>query len=180
MLNVNSIFYTIQGEGQNTGMPMVFVRLQGCNLRCSFCDTEFLSGLQMEEHQILEELKKYNSKNICITGGEPLIQNIDFFVKLLKYEKYYVAVETNGTKKLSDYCCNNLNFVAVSPKPPRRLIIQRADEIKFIIDGGEEVPNLISYKQKYSDAKLYVSPMNPSSGKPIGTKTASFFDFINC
>jgi len=108
------IFYSIQGEGILQGLPMVFIRFSGCNLRCNFCDTKIAweDGEMTEAEEIVEEIKKYSCKRVCLTGGEPYLQNLSSFVELLKERKYWVTAETNGTlwQKLP------LDWLTVSPK----------------------------------------------------------------
>ena len=75
-LEINEIFYSIEGEGQRVGQPTTFIRLSKCNLRCSFCDTEFDSFTEMSIDKIIEEIEQYTATWVCLTGGEPLGQNI--------------------------------------------------------------------------------------------------------
>ena len=69
MLKINEIFYSLQGEGYFAGVPAVFVRFSGCNLSCSFCDTNHGSHTIMTEEQVVEEISKYPTRHIVITGG---------------------------------------------------------------------------------------------------------------
>ncbi len=104
MLKVNEIFYSIQGESSFSGIPFVFVRLTGCNLRCSYCDTKyaFEEGKNLSVEQILKEIKKYKCQYVEITGGEPLLQDgTPFLVDSLIDKGFKVLVETNGTKDVS-------------------------------------------------------------------------------
>jgi 7-carboxy-7-deazaguanine synthase len=108
LMKINEIFYSLQGEGKWTGLPNIFIRTSGCNLRCSFCDTKYAykDGKEISINKILKQIGKYNCKYICITGGEPLLQNetVDLIDALLK-RKYKICLETNGTisvKKLSN------------------------------------------------------------------------------
>jgi len=96
MLKVVEIYDSVQGEGIQIGIPMTFVRLAGCNLKCIWCDTPqgFVEGTIMEEKAILELCK---STWVCLTGGEPLLQNVKPLVKMLQENGHFVAVETNGT-----------------------------------------------------------------------------------
>jgi 7-carboxy-7-deazaguanine synthase len=75
-MKVNEIFYSIQGEGTLVGVPSIFLRLTGCNLRCSFCDTTYAyeQGTEMSIQEILDEIKKFACTTVCLTGGEPLLQ----------------------------------------------------------------------------------------------------------
>ena len=100
LLRVNEIFKSIQGESSYAGIPSVFVRLTGCNLRCSYCDTTYAydEGTEMSVNEILSTIKGYNCKNVCITGGEPLLQSsIIKLIDLLKKSHYKIFVETGGS-----------------------------------------------------------------------------------
>jgi len=100
-LLVNSIFATIQGEGPFTGMPAMFVRLTGCNLRCHFCDTEFESGAPMSVREIRDAIDvRCNGKRIklvVLTGGEPMRQQVVPLLKDLTRRGFHVQIETAGT-----------------------------------------------------------------------------------
>ena len=71
MRKINEIFYSLQGEGFHTGTPAVFVRFSGCNLKCSFCDTQHEEGVLMSDEEILAEVVKYPAVTVILTGGEP-------------------------------------------------------------------------------------------------------------
>ena len=95
MRKINEIFYSLQGEGRNTGMAAVFVRFSGCNLRCSFCDTDHESGLMMSDEQIVAEVKKYpHAAIVVLTGGEPsLFIDYDFVARLKKETGMKIATK---------------------------------------------------------------------------------------
>ncbi len=105
MLKVNEIFYSIQGESTYAGLPCVFVRLTYCNLRCTYCDTEysFYEGNDMTINEILNEVKKYNCNLVEVTGGEPLVQkeSIDLMKKLCD-EGFKVLLETSGSLSIEN------------------------------------------------------------------------------
>jgi 7-carboxy-7-deazaguanine synthase len=100
VLRVNEIFHSIQGESTYAGMPCVFVRLTGCNLRCSWCDTEyaFEEGTAMSVDQVLAEVDRLGCSLVEITGGEPLLQPeaLDLMRALLERD-YGVLLETGGS-----------------------------------------------------------------------------------
>jgi len=103
-MNINEIFYSIQGEGTFTGRPSIFVRTSGCNLKCGFCDTPYTShdpeSEYLEIYEIIQKLEELRSDchHIVITGGEPMMQrNLPDFVNALKDRGNKVTVETNGT-----------------------------------------------------------------------------------
>ena len=93
---VNDIFYSLQGEGRNTGRAAVFVRFSGCNLRCSFCDTDFSAFREMTADEIIREISGYPARFVVLTGGEPTLQVTDVFVDQLHQAGFEVAIETNG------------------------------------------------------------------------------------
>lgn len=104
-LRITEIFHSLQGESLTVGLPTVFVRLTGCPLRCSYCDTDYAfgGGEWMSYQEILDDIKQYNCDNVCITGGEPLAQKrvFDFF-KLLCDEGFDVSTETGGAHDISE------------------------------------------------------------------------------
>jgi len=138
MYRVNDIFYSLQGEGRNTGRAAVFIRFAGCNLRCPFCDTAFDSYREMSGEEILEEISRYEVRGaryevrgarceddesapvprqgilVVLTGGEPTLQVDEAFVDLLHQHGYEVAMESNGTRPAP----KNLDWLTVSPKDP--------------------------------------------------------------
>ena len=99
-LKVNEIFYSIQGESTYAGLACVFVRLTGCNMRCSYCDTVYAydEGHPMQISDILDSIGAYHCKMVEITGGEPLLQGgtPDLITRLIQ-NKYQVLMETNGS-----------------------------------------------------------------------------------
>ena len=100
MLKVNEIFNSFQGEGVYAGTPATFLRLSGCNLNCSFCDTDFKDydelTVSMVKNIIVENMEKHKTDILVITGGEPLLQ-YDEVNQLINQLNYKVQVETNGT-----------------------------------------------------------------------------------
>jgi len=103
-LSVNEIFYSIQGEGLDSGRPCAMIRLSGCNLRCRHCDTQyaFYEGFDLEINEITEQIRGYNTNIAEVTGGEPLIQkNSLFLVKKLLDLGYRTLIETNGSCDIS-------------------------------------------------------------------------------
>lgn len=107
MFNVNEIFYSIQGEGTRIGLPCVFIRFQGCELRCSWCDTKYALDIDTEANlmnvdAILKSVKSYDCGLICITGGEPLLQkNLNILLDKLIDQNFEVTIETNGHQDIS-------------------------------------------------------------------------------
>lgn len=133
MRKINELFYSLQGEGFHTGTPAIFIRFSGCNLQCSFCDTEHEEGVLMSDEDILEEIRKYPAKMVVLTGGEPGIWIDEAFIELLHQDGRYVSIETNGTRELPA----NLDWVTCSPKKGGELRINRIDEVKVVYEGQE-------------------------------------------
>lgn len=110
---VNDIFYSLQGEGHNTGRAAVFLRFAGCNMRCPFCDTEFDSFRTMTAEEIVREIAVFGDCSlIVLTGGEPTLQVDETFIELLHDHGYEVAMESNGTCPAP----TNIDWLTVSPK----------------------------------------------------------------
>ena len=92
MRKINEIFYSLQGEGFHTGTPAVFVRFSGCNLKCSFCDTQHESGVMMSDDDIVAEVSPYPSTMVILTGGEPSLWIDEAFVDRLHEAGKYVCI----------------------------------------------------------------------------------------
>ncbi|WGL18059.1 7-carboxy-7-deazaguanine synthase QueE [Microbulbifer bruguierae] len=98
-LRISEIFYSLQGEARDSGLPTVFVRLTGCPLRCTYCDSEyaFYGGERMSLADILQKVQSYPARHVCVTGGEPLAQpNCIPLLKALCDAGYQVSLETSG------------------------------------------------------------------------------------
>lgn len=145
VLQVQEIFPTVQGEGPRTGEPAVFIRLGGCNLACSFCDTEFESFSAMPIDEIVDAVEDYHDleprRLVVITGGEPLRQNIVPLCEMLLEEGFQPQIETNGT--LWRDLPQGVEVVC-SPKAPngaygtiRPDVLQHAVALKFIISKSK-------------------------------------------
>ena len=136
---INEIFYSLQGEGYNSGTAAVFVRLSGCNLRCPFCDTRHESGTEMSEEEILAQVSSYPANLVVITGGEPSLQLTETLVDALHGLGRKVAVETNGTHALPP----NVDWITLSPKdlffPDKaHVVLTSVNELKMLFDGIHE------------------------------------------
>src|SRR5580658_4426653 len=102
-VRVNEIFHSIQGESTWAGRPCVFVRLTGCNLRCTWCDTAYAlyEGVQMEIPAVMDRVRAYGCKLVELTGGEPLLQkDIHALIEALLAEEYDVLIETSGEQDI--------------------------------------------------------------------------------
>lgn len=162
MKKINEIFYSLQGEGCHTGVPSVFVRFSGCNLSCSFCDTQHEEGMMMDDEEIIAEVKKYARPGvqIVLTGGEPSLYVTEEFIKALKEATGLpVAIETNGTREVP---CN-IDWITVSPKTgmskkgDSTVRINRANEVK-VVDIGQDLETYFSLDCVKEDTLMYLQP----------------------
>lgn len=136
MRKINEIFYSLQGEGYHTGMPAVFIRFSGCNLKCAFCDTQHEQGVEMSDREILAEVVKYPARMVVLTGGEPSLWIDGGLVDALHGAGKYVCIETNGTRPLPP----DIDWVTCSPKQEGRLRLTRMDEVKVVYQGQDLTP----------------------------------------
>jgi len=164
-MKINEIFYSIQGEGKWTGLPNIFIRTTGCNLRCKYCDTKYayFEGEELKIEQILNKIKKYNCKKICITGGEPLLQKeLNELLSNLEKNEYVVLIETNGSLDIKKYKKYRNILFSVDIKCPSSEMhektffeniknVEEKDQIKFVIDN----------KTDYDYAKRIINKFSP-------------------
>ena len=172
-MKVNEIFCSIDGEGIRAGELATFIRLSGCNLRCNYCDTQYAletnSGKDMTVEEILEEVEKYNVKNITLTGGEPLIhKDVDKLINKLLENKYKVNIETNGAvdiEKYLDRCLITMDYKATSSKMEKEMLLENLekltqnDVLKIVIreEDFDCVENILkNYKLK---CFVYINPV---------------------
>lgn len=173
---VKTIFYSIQGEGFFAGNAMVFIRFSSCNLWngkgelrnrgnavCQICDTDFIgvdgpNGGVYDDDSLLNKIKQLypRAKAVVLTGGEPMLQVTYSFVQLLKEHKYFVAIETNGTKPVH----NNIDWITCSPKSLDHLVLTSCSELKVIYPVfdpllfGSAIKSVYQYVQPfYSDTE---------------------------
>lgn len=151
--NVSEIFYSIQGEGTRTGFPCVFVRFQGCELRCTWCDTPYALDIKQKEkimslNDIINSVANYDCKYITLTGGEPLIQiNISSLIDALIEKEYLVAIETNGHQNIKNI--NHKAIIMLDIKAPSSGMskfnyfdnfnyLKPIDEIKCVVSNRDD------------------------------------------
>ena len=149
-MKITEIFKSIEGETSYVGLPCAFIRITGCNLRCSYCDTTYAyeGGREMSISSILEEVRGFKTKLVCITGGEPLInKETPLLAEALLNERYTVLVETNGSCdisvlpkaaiKIMDLKCPDSN---ASPLMHWQNIayLTPLDEVKFVLSSRKD------------------------------------------
>jgi organic radical activating enzyme len=155
-LEVNEIFYSLQGEGGRQGEASIFIRLSGCNLTCRFCDTDFSASKTMNLGQIMTRIAPYPCRWIVWTGGEPALQLTDEILQYFKDRGYSQAIESNGTLPLSPL----LDYTVVSPKGMNIAYTKknnpRVDEIRLPVRKGTVIPKF----EDLPEAKQYfLSPI---------------------
>ena len=174
-LIVNEIFYSIQGESIYSGCPCVFVRLTGCNLRCTYCDTQYAyeEGEKMEIAQIMQRIAHFKCRLIEVTGGEPLLQNkTPLLVSKLLNNGYVVMMETNGSLDISRVdrrCIKVLDIKCPSSNEAKKNDLKNLkrlnsiDQIKFVIGNHEDytyAKNIISsYCLDFPGYRILFSPV---------------------
>ncbi len=145
MLKVNEIFKSIQGESTYAGIPCTFVRLAGCNLRCTYCDTNYAyyHGKEISDKEIISKIEEHGVKCVEFTGGEPLLQEeTPPLVKTLLDRGYKVLIETNGSICIG--CLDKRLTIIMDIKTPKSGMSERMnlknldliksnDEIKFVL-----------------------------------------------
>jgi 7-carboxy-7-deazaguanine synthase len=136
-------FYTIQGEGYHTGKPAYFIRIGGCDIGCSWCDTKFSWNPDLfplvETDRVIENVLNTGAKAVVVTGGEPLMYNLTYLCSELKKHRVETFIETCGAYPLTGVW----DWICLSPKrsaPPLKEIMELANELKVIIQTKRDIP----------------------------------------
>ena len=175
-LIVNEIFYSIQGESSYSGRPCVFVRLTGCNLRCTYCDTRYAyeEGDAFELSEILDMVSKYKCPLVEVTGGEPLLQKeTPALIYSLLENGYAVLLETNGSLSLRDIDARCTKIIDI--KCPSSGEHEKHDStILSSLSDGDEIKFVISDRKDYVYARKKLLHMrqgllvkNPAHFSPV-------------
>ncbi len=159
---VMEMFDSIQGEGANQGKPAFFIRLAGCDIGCVWCDVK--DSWNVNDHsvisyqEIFDQVMKVSSPNIVITGGEPLLYNLDPLCKILKKSGKTLWLETSGAYPLS----GTFDWVCVSPKKfkaPLPELLNKADELKVVVYHPSDIEWAEEHAKKVrSDCRLFLQP----------------------
>ena len=173
-LIINEIFYSIQGETSRSGLPTYFIRLTGCPLRCTYCDTgyAFDAGSKMSFEEILSKLNRNTTKYITITGGEPLSQkNVQSLMKELCDLNYSVSLETSNAITIEDV--DSRVSIILDIKTPgsmesdKNLIsnyskLKKSDELKFVICNQKDFEWAVDYIKKNNLSSICPIIFSPS------------------
>jgi 7-carboxy-7-deazaguanine synthase len=158
-LAINEEFYSIQGEGLHTGLPMYFVRLQGCEVGCYFCDTKYTWRRTPKDQLIMEDdiasrALDSGAKWVCITGGEPYEQDLSNLVDLLHSENLRIHIETSGT----EWQALNIDWICLSPKDlfskkkTLAMFKKFCNEIKVVVTKPEDLEYYIKEYYPHTDS----------------------------
>ena len=185
-LKITEIFYSLQGEARNVGLPTVFVRLTGCPLRCGYCDTEyaFTGGEWMSFDEIIEEINKYKTRHITVTGGEPLAQKncIPFLEKLCDLG-YEVSLETSGAIMVDEVDMRVTKVVDVKTPASGEVDknrfanfehLNRHDQVKFVICDRADYEWTREIVAKYKLVTACEVLFSPCSGTLDATELAEW------
>ena len=159
MYHLVEIFESLQGEGRNTGRPVVFVRFAGCNLACPWCDTDVRQRFELTLKDLVREVGGFRAKSVILTGGEPtLVKEMPALVAALKAAGYWIGVETNGTN--APAWLGDVDYVACSPKAEYadRVVLTRADEVRVVASSEETVDFCRAMRERIAATDYYVSP----------------------
>ena len=162
LLPVMEQFYTIQGEGFNTGKAAYFIRIGGCDVGCHWCDVKESWDASVHPlttvDSLIENIKAYKAESVVITGGEPLIYNLDVLTAALKNAGLSTFIETSGAYKLS----GKWDWICLSPKktmPPLPEVFQKANELKVIVYNQHDFAWAEEQAAQVSkDCYLYLQP----------------------
>ena len=176
-LVINEIFHSIQGESTHSGRPCVFVRLTYCNLRCSYCDTEyaFHEGTSLTLDEILQRVKAYNTRLVEITGGEPLFQEgVHDLMNRLCDEGYEVLLETGGSldisrvdarvKRIMDLKCPSSGMLKKNLYTNINHL-GHSDEVKFVIGTRGDFDWAVETMNRYAITDRCTVLMSPVFGE---------------
>jgi 7-carboxy-7-deazaguanine synthase len=191
-MNICEIFYSIQGESTFAGLPCIFIRLSGCNLRCKYCDTiySYEPGIDYTIDQILQEISQFNSKLVLITGGEPLLQEETIeLMECLHTAGYQVLLETNGSQPIQQV--PSFVYVILDVKLPGSgypdsflmanidWIKESWDELKFVISDKADFDFACDFikTQNLMNHKLLFSPITDKLNPAILADWIKELDF---
>jgi 7-carboxy-7-deazaguanine synthase len=176
-MKVCEIFASIQGESTYAGLPCIFVRMTGCNLRCTYCDTTYAydEGSEMTVEEIIDAVRSYGFNLVEITGGEPLLQkDAGILISRLLDADFRVLVETNGSLDIRDI--DSRAIVIMDVKTPGSgmsdslrienfSLLKKSDELKFVITDKADYDWARAMVRKFSLSEKCTILFSPVSGK---------------
>jgi len=180
-MKVCEVFRSLQGEGKKIGVPTFFIRTVGCNLKCSWCDTQYAMsepGKDLSVDEIMELVK--DEKDVCLTGGEPMLQKdtLELLGKLSKAGKT-VVLETNGSISIKDVPdCENI-IISMDIKCPfsgmadkmefgNIALLKEKDQLKFVISDGIDLEYAVEILERYSPkCEVIFTPVGGMDIEPL-------------
>ena len=180
-MKVCEVFRSLQGEGKKIGVPTFFIRTIGCNLKCSWCDTQYAMsepGKDITVDEIMDLVK--DEKDVCLTGGEPMLQKdtLELLDKLSKAGKT-VVLETNGSISIKDVPDNDNIIISMDIKCPcsemadkmefgNIPLLKEKDQLKFVISDGSDLEYAIGILEKYSPkCEVIFTPVGGMDIEPL-------------
>lgn len=182
MLYLDEVFVSIQGESTDAGLPCIFVRLFGCNVKCSYCDQpqKPCDRKRISLERLVDMIHSYRLKYVCITGGEPLIQEEVYpLIFELASEDYKISIETNGCVPIEFHSPRGKYKYIMDVKCPSSGVshknvytnlanLSSNDEVKFVIADEKDYKFAKRILRSYPTcAKILFSPMFSPEGKPV-------------
>jgi 7-carboxy-7-deazaguanine synthase len=173
---INEIFYSLQGEGSLAGVPSVFIRLTGCELRCKWCDTKYAwdpaAGDEYDIEKVRSKAVSYRCRNLVITGGEPMTNpDLPALCDLFAQEDFHITIETSGIEFIPNLGCS---LMSISPKLSNAepqidlnaaalqlLIDNYRSQLKFVVDDPadiDEIKNCLASLKNVPKERIYLMP----------------------
>lgn len=155
-LRITEIFYSLQGETRTSGLPTVFVRLTGCPLRCSYCDTEyaFHGGEKWTQQAVLDEVATYRASYVCVTGGEPLAQRACLpLLTALCDQGYEVSLETSGAVPVKEVDSRVVKVMDLKTPSSGEVSKNSYENIQYL-DGSDQLKFVIADRNDYEWARF--------------------------
>ncbi len=164
-MKIAEIFYSLQGEGLEIGLPTIFIRTSGCNLRCRWCDTEYAweDGDEYTVERIKDKIGAYPVKRVCITGGEPLMQEelLELIDELV--QNYEISIETNGSIDIGPISKKDVQ-ISMDYKPPSSGMCEKMrDKNIDILKPTDLLKFVIAHREDYRFAKERIKKLKPCS-----------------
>ena len=180
-MKVCEVFRSLQGEGKKIGVPTFFIRTVGCNLKCSWCDTQYAMsepGEDISVEKIMELVK--DETDVCLTGGEPMLQKdtLELLDKLSKDDKT-VVLETNGSISVKDVPDSDNIIISMDIKCPcsgmadkmefgNIALLKKKDQLKFVISDGVDLEYAVEILKKYSPkCEVIFTPVGGMDIEPL-------------
>ncbi len=170
-MRIADIFVSLQGEGPTSGYPTTFIRLAGCNLACSYCDTpeSRIGGDELSIEEVVKHVSAKKPQHVCITGGEPLLQKADvaLVAHMLICAGKKVTIETNGTIPFDDFpdeivICMDVKCPSSGYSSDLSLLptLKKTDAVKFVVETDEDLAftEHIIYTHEIK-AEIFISPV---------------------